>query len=208
MEYQIEKNIWTDADFEQMGWHDGSIYKIRLTQDLELDIDYILQWNKPDIDGLPFTFWIAPATLVFKSVRNLTLDFVIRFESSFEIEDIERVKNAKEYVWTIITRQGDIQFNCEGYEQFIRQQPFFEFSQDIPYVERNGYSLEGTTNQDNPNRIREDLIRQREKDFEDYEMVKKRQLKRQELKQLLEARDNKEIDTKHYLLICAPPDYS
>ncbi len=49
MTYQLEKNIWTDTDFEKMGWHDNHIYKIRLIKDLELDIDYILQWNSPEL---------------------------------------------------------------------------------------------------------------------------------------------------------------
>jgi len=30
-EYELEKKIWTETDFEQMGWHDCPIYKIRLT---------------------------------------------------------------------------------------------------------------------------------------------------------------------------------
>src|SRR3954453_6756640 len=124
MDYQLEKKVWTNTDFEQMSWHDCNIYKIRLTKDLELDIDYILQWNKPDLEGLPFTFWVAPVTLVFTSVQNLTFDFNIAFEDTFEIEDIERSENGKQYSWTIITRQGDINFSSEEFEQFIRQQPF------------------------------------------------------------------------------------
>ena len=51
MEYLLEKKIWTDADFAQMGWHDCRIYKLRLTRDLELDIDYIFRWNQPEIEG-------------------------------------------------------------------------------------------------------------------------------------------------------------
>ena len=113
MEYKLEKNIWTDADFENMGWHDCNIYQIRLTEDLELDIDYILQWNKPDLEGLPFTFWVAPSTLVFKSVKDLTFDFNISFENTFEIEYIG---NENRNRWTIITRQGDIQFNSKGFD--------------------------------------------------------------------------------------------
>lgn len=61
MTYELDKKIWTDKDFEQMGWHDSNIYKIRLTYDLEFDLDYILQWNRPDLEGLLFTFWVAPA---------------------------------------------------------------------------------------------------------------------------------------------------
>lgn len=197
MDYKLEKQVWTDADFKQMGWHDCNIYKIRLNDDLELDIDYILQWNKPDLEGLPFTFWVAPATLVFKSVQNLTFDFDIGFENAFEIEAIEREGENR---WTIITRQGDIQFNSKGYEQYLRQQPFFEFGQTIPFSERNGYSLDRTTNQENPNRNREDIVHQRQKDLEDYENVKKRHLKKQELEQLFKARENNELGTKQYLL--------
>jgi hypothetical protein len=72
MDYTLEKKVWTDQDFEQMGWHDCNIYKIRLTEDLELDIDYILQWNKPDLEGLPFTFW-ATLAQVFRR-RRVTCD--------------------------------------------------------------------------------------------------------------------------------------
>ena len=94
MTYQLEKKIWTDADFDKMGWHDSNIYKIRLTEDLELDIDYILQWNKPGLEGLPFTFWVAPATLVFKNIRNLNLSSipvlktVLKLTTSNEITEI------------------------------------------------------------------------------------------------------------------------
>ncbi len=197
MDYKLEKQVWTDKDFEQMGWHDCNVYKIRLADDLELDIDYILQWNKPDLEGLPFTFWVAPATLVFKSVQNLTFDFDIGFENAFEIEDIE---SEGENCWTIITQQGEIQFASKGYEQHIRQQPFFEFGQTISFIERNGHSLDRTTKQENQNRNRKDIVQQRQKDLEDYENVKKRHLKKQELEQLSKARANNVLDTKQYLL--------
>lgn len=154
MTYDLEKLIWTDSDFEKMGWH-NHIYKIRLTADLELDIDYIIKWNPPDIEGSPYTFWVAPATLVFKDIRNLNFDFTTGFESSFEIEDIERENKNQ---WTIITRQGDIQFVSEGFEQFIRQKPSFQFGPQISYAERYSYSLDRVTNQENPNLIRDDII--------------------------------------------------
>lgn len=197
MDYKLDKQVWTVEDFGEMGWHDCNIYKIRLTEDLELDIDYILQWNRPDLEGLPFTFWVAPATLVFKSVQDLTFDFDIGFENAFEIEDIEKEDSNR---WTIITRQGDIQFNSIGYKQYIRQEPFFEFGQTISFIERGGHSIARTTNQENPNRNREDIVQRRQKDLEDYKNVKKRHLKKQELEQLINARENNEIDIKHYLL--------
>ena len=200
MIYQLEKRIWTDQDFENMGWHDNHIYKVRFTEDLELDIDYILQWNKPELEGLPFTFWIAPATLVFRRVKNLTFEFSSGYEDAFEIEEIENPTVGNENKWTIITRQGDFQFTCDGFEQFIRQEPFFEFWQTIPYNKRNGYCLDRTTNQENPIRNSEDILEQRKTELEHYENVKKRHLKNQELAQLTMSKENHEIDTKTYLV--------
>ena len=197
MTYELEKRIWTDSDFDQMGWHDNHIYKIRLTEDLEMDIDYIFKWNQPDLEGLPFTFWVAPATLIFKNIKNLRFEFNIGFEGNFEIEDIE-TENKNQ--WTIITRQGDIEFTSAGFEQFIRQDPSFQFGQTISYTERYGNSLDRITNQENPNLIRDDIIQKRKQDFEHYEYVKKRHQKKQELEELIKSRDNNEIDTKQYLL--------
>lgn len=197
MTYELEKRIWTELDFDNMGWHDNQIYKIRLTEDLEMDIDYIFQWNKPDLEGLPFTFWIAPATLVFKNIKNLRFEFNIGFEESFNIEDIERENKNQ---WTIITQEGDIQFTSDGFEQFIRQDPSFQFGQTISYPERNGYSLDRVTDQENPNLVRDDIIEKRKQNLELYEIVKNRRVKKQELDQLIIARENNEVDTKQYLL--------
>jgi hypothetical protein len=197
MSYELEKKIWTLSDFVKMGWHDNHIYKMRLTEDLEMDIDYILQWNKPDLEGLPFTFWVAPATLVFKSVQNLSFEFVTGPEDGFEIEDIERVNKNH---WKISTRQGDIQFVSEGFEQFIRQNPSFQFGQTISYMERYGYSLDRVTNQANPNLLRDDIIEERKQNLAYYETVKKRHLKKQELENLIKSHNNNETDTRQYIL--------
>jgi hypothetical protein len=197
MTYEIEKRIWTDSDFYKMGWHDNHIYKIRLTEDLEIDLDYIFRWNQPDIEGLPFTFWVAPATLVFKNIKDLKIEFDIGVEDSFEIEDIERENQNQ---WTVITRQGDIQFTSDGFEQFIRQDPSFQFRQSISYIERNGYSLDRVTNQENPSLVHTDIIEKRKQDLEHYEIAKNRHLKKKELEELVKSRDNNEIDTKKYLL--------
>ena len=89
-DYELEKWTWTEKDFEQMGWHDATIYGLRLTENLELDIDYILQWNQPDIEGFQFTFWVAPATLVFEKPIDLTFELTQSFDDKwFEIDDIE-----------------------------------------------------------------------------------------------------------------------
>jgi len=198
--YELEKKIWTEADFDKMGWHDNHIYKVRLTVDLELDIDYILQWNKPEVKGLPFSFWVAPSTLVFRGIKNLEFEIDTAFNEAMEIEDIELSIAENKNHWTIVTQQGNLEFISEGFTQYVRQEPFLEFGQTISYIERNGFSLEHTTKQDNPNRFRSDLLEQRKKNLEHYENAKKRQLKRLEKEILKEARDNNEIELKDYLI--------
>jgi hypothetical protein len=118
-------------------------------------------------------------------------------EDNFEIEDIERENKNQ---WTVITRQGDIQFLSEGFEQFIRQDPSFQFTQTITYAERNGYSLDRVTNQENPDLLRDEIIEKRKQDLAHYENAKIRHLKKLELKELIKSRGNNEIDTKQYLL--------
>ena len=198
--YKLEKKIWTEDDFEQMGWHDCRIYRIRLANDLELDVDYILQWNKPDHEGLPFTFWVAPSTLVFRQVRNIEFELDTAFDDAVEIEDIERTETENGILWTIITQQGNMEFISDGYTQYIRQEPFHQFGQTISYIERYGFSLERVTEQDNPNRYRKDIVEQRTKDLEHYESAKKRHQKRQEKEQLNKSRENNEIELKDYLI--------
>jgi hypothetical protein len=199
MEYKLEKKIWTESDFEQMGWHDCNIYKMGLTHDLVFDIDYILKWNKPDIEGLSFTFWLAPSTLVFKNVKNLHFDIDLGFHDTIEIDDIEKEETENGTNWNVITQQGDFEFISDGYKQFIRQDPFFEFSQTISFTDRHGFSLEETINQDNPNRLRKEFIDSKNKDLENYEIVKKRQLIKQEHIDLSNSIDNNHIELKDYL---------
>ncbi len=154
MSYNLTKKVWNDADFDQMIWHDCTIYKVRLTEDLEMDIDYILQWNEPEMQGFPFTYWVSPATLVFKKIRNFRFEFDATLQEPIEIEDIEREETKQGTKWTIITQQGDAEFFCEGYEQFIRQDPFCQFAQALSMSERNGICLDRITNQPNPHRMK------------------------------------------------------
>lgn len=200
MNYELEKDIWTDADFENMGWHDCRIYKIRLGLDLELDIDYIFKWNQPDLEGLPFTFWLAPATLVFRRPKQVTFDLDIAFEDVGEIDSIERSVGDEGISWTIDTQKGEIQLLSSGFEQFIRQKPTYQFGQTISYFDRYGYSVERTTNQNNPNLLKDDYLNRRKKDFDNYDSFKRKHLLKLEKETLSNLKDNNKINLKECLL--------
>ncbi|WP_295231451.1 hypothetical protein [uncultured Chryseobacterium sp.] len=131
------KNIWTDIDFEEMGWHDSHIYSILFPDErlkLVLDIDYIFKWVLNEETGF-YNFWVSPCSLIFMDVLNLKID--INFENSIglNIEDINRSNprlsaNGEVTLWdySISTDIGAITFKSSGYKQQVKQQPVYSSS--------------------------------------------------------------------------------
>ena len=151
-EYTLEKWLWTEADFEQMGWHDARIYAVAFASEafeLAFDIDYVLQWVQPSEDEF-YRFWVAPATLVFENVHDLKFDLE-PFEA-VEIADLRRddpqpPRNAEfigrdtEWRWVVETHQGEISLRAIGYKQHIRREPVFGRAQSLDIAARGGYSF-------------------------------------------------------------------
>jgi hypothetical protein len=151
--YDLEKWIWTDADFEQMGWHDCPIYALafpRETYDLALDIDYIFKWVHPVPPERNFSFWMAPATLVFENANEV----IFKFDeyNGMEIDSIEREKaiankettyihRDEEWLWTVSCHRGDIEFRATGFKQYIRSEPKLVNGFGLEPQERGGYSF-------------------------------------------------------------------
>jgi hypothetical protein len=152
-QYVLEKWLWTEADFERMGWHDSRIHAVAfLSEPLELafDIDYILQWVQPSEDQY-YRFWVAPATLVFQNVYELKLELE-PFEAvdiaDIHRDDLRKPRNA-EFIgrdagwrWRIETHDGDITFRAAGYEQHFRRAPIFGRFQSLDLPMRGGFSFE------------------------------------------------------------------
>ncbi len=181
-QFKLSKWVWTEKDYETMGWHDSIVYGIRLKDNLEFDIDYIFQWNKPEIEGFPFTFWVSPATLIFEKPIEITFELTQAFDETwFEIENIEMNVANKSKLWTVVTRQGDISFKCDCFIQIIRRKPNIEFGQSIGYEERGGFSF-GTIPGDKFNEeLKPEIVDRRKRDFELYEMARCRFQLRKEL---------------------------
>lgn len=69
-EFQPEKLIWTEEDFDEMKWHDCTIYAIAFQPEnfeFILDIDYIYRWETPEPNETHIKFQVAPATLVLRT---------------------------------------------------------------------------------------------------------------------------------------------
>lgn len=73
---------WHTADFDALSWHDVSVHGLRIVEgahgaaELQLDIDFILEWIEAGEGGLRFR--VAQAMLQFHEVfgLRLALDYV------------------------------------------------------------------------------------------------------------------------------------
>jgi hypothetical protein len=130
--YQLDKWLWTESDFEIMGWHDSNIYAVAFSPEkfeIAFDIDYIFQWVHPRQNETCFSFWVSPATLVFKNVYDVEFH-IESYDGGLEIDSINRecidtpsIGKDEEWIWNIECQEGQIKFRSTGYKQYIRAKP-------------------------------------------------------------------------------------
>ncbi|MDB5252233.1 MAG: hypothetical protein JWP27_1402 [Flaviaesturariibacter sp.] len=149
-----EKYLWTQDDFDKMGWHDSQVHAISFGEngDLLLDIDYIFKWAA---GATHFRFWVSPCTLVFENVYDVDFDLsystgglAIDQLSRDEIQPIEGEEDlveAGDRAWTIALQQGLIQFKSAGFRQFIRARPLLLNEQALEISQRGGISFDQKT---------------------------------------------------------------
>ena len=136
--HEIEKWIWTEADFDVMGWHDSRVHALAFLPDefeIVFDIDYILKWVHPQPEETTFKFWVSPATLVFENVYDVDfnigsigveLDILnVTREDTGPPRNAEYIGKDVEWLWIIECAQGEIKFRSAGYKQYLRSSPVF-----------------------------------------------------------------------------------
>jgi hypothetical protein len=152
--FELEKTIWTEEDFDRMGWHDVTIHAIAFsteTQELLMDIDYLFAWADPEAPEPHYTFWMAPCTLVFSNVHGFTAD--IDWGPGLEISRVSRedagrppnadgIKKEKEWRWDFDCQEGRFSFHSVGYRQIARRRPVRAKTQSFPWDERGGVSFD------------------------------------------------------------------
>ena len=115
---------WTEADYDQMSWHDNHVHgvEIRLGDDgtgsLILHLDYILEWIvEPD---RTYRWRIAPAVLTFRGVADLQME-LDDLDAPFCIRSIDReeIAGQSSYRWSIGINwpEGFIAFSANGFVQ-------------------------------------------------------------------------------------------
>lgn len=149
-QFKLDKHILTEADFDNMQWHDNPIHAITFSDNFELllDIDYIFEWI---LKGKKYIFWIAPCTLIFENVDDLIFDVgpttpgftidLITKENPQESKNRDHINRDTEFDWTIEMQEGVITFKSVGYKQYVRQLPKLLRAQKLPLQQRGGLSF-------------------------------------------------------------------
>jgi hypothetical protein len=90
--HQPAKWIWTDNDFDAMGWHDATLWAMLADPErfeFLVDLDYIFEWVKPAPEETYYKFWIAPVTMIFENAHTVKLD-IESSQGTIEVADLHR----------------------------------------------------------------------------------------------------------------------
>lgn len=142
------ETTWDDSQFEEMSWHDNHVHGLRIRKgeygcgELELDLDYILEWLRPT--ETTFAFRLAPATLTFLDVFGLRIEIDYAAPGAgmtpFSISEITRERSPDGGMpqWKIELNwpQGAISFSAAGFKQTLRAAPIVSGCQSLGHQER------------------------------------------------------------------------
>ncbi|WP_030263924.1 hypothetical protein [Streptomyces sp. NRRL B-24484] len=152
----LTKSTWSDADFDDMGWHYVTIHGLCVQPGasadalprLVLDIDYIIKWVHPVAPEKHFSFWIAPSTLAFEDVRDIEGD--LDFKGTALSLDIDHLRRSAaedghdDPQWHIEGHSFDLRFRATGFQQYLRQSPRHAQRLALTHGERGGLSFAET----------------------------------------------------------------
>ena len=165
---QLEiKPIWTDDDYELMGWHDCPIRGVAFLDDsdygagqfdskLAFDIDYIFKWGLVETEKEPsYSFYISPCTLVFEQAYDVTLNgSTVGYTPVFpqincltiKLNEESLKRNYRCYDVCIELHNSEpITFQSTGFKQYVRKPPLLVESQCLSITHRGGVHFDLTT---------------------------------------------------------------
>ena len=143
------KALWTEDDFDQMGWHDCRVHGFSFSPpsatgwSVALDIDYILEWVDPTEPGGNFSFWVAPATLVFPYANDVILNVEMEAYQELEIDAMTRRQGSEgthDIRWSI-AGSFNLDLSASSYQQYIRATPVHIDLQALSPEQRGGVSF-------------------------------------------------------------------
>jgi hypothetical protein len=141
MNEAAERREWTDADFDQLGWHDVHIHGLAAVSarfELHLDIDYITTWMCAPSGGGATQFLIAPATMTFENVQHVRIA-VSSEQGILSIDEVRRENmrippssSVSIWDWVLKCHEGNICFEASGFHLVLRHAPILS---ELQYLE-------------------------------------------------------------------------
>lgn len=148
--YHPEKLIWSDRDFEGMGWHDATVWS--MVADAEnfefmVDIDYIFDWVHPEAGETYFKFWVAPVTMVFENASDVYINLKSQ-QGCVAVVELRREvigpsPNSKytQYRYVFECQEGEIQLEATSFSMYVRRSPALLTAQSFELTSRKGVSF-------------------------------------------------------------------
>jgi hypothetical protein len=148
--YNLEKSVWSDSDFAEMGWHDTTLWSTAANPDAYeflIDLDYIFKWVDPAVGETYYKFWVAPATMIFENANAVQFDIESNL-GAIEVADLHRgepmpTPNGKltERTYQFECQEGEIKLLATGFKMIVRQRPILLNSQRLTFEARGGVSF-------------------------------------------------------------------
>ena len=149
--HQPAKWIWTDNDFDAMGWHDATLWAMLADPErfeFLVDLDYIFEWVKPAPEETYYKFWIAPVTMIFENAHTVKLD-IESSQGTIEVADLHRenprpTPNGKleERTYRFECQEGEISLLATGFQMIVRRNPALLSAQSLNLELREGVSFD------------------------------------------------------------------
>ena len=149
--YQLEKAIWGEGDFTEMGWHDVTVWSMLAapeTYEFVFDLDYIFKWLNPAEGETYFRFWVAPATMVFENVNDVKIN-IESPQGSIEIFDLKcgdpiSTPNGlcTQQTYRFECQEGEVSLQATGFKMYVRRPPVLISRQKLNINDRGGISFE------------------------------------------------------------------
>jgi hypothetical protein len=146
-EFNLEKEVWSEADFKVMGWHDATIWSmVSNSEKFEylIDLDYIFKWVHPQENETYFKFWIAPVTMVFENAFDVKIDIESR-QGLTEVSDLlmenpELTPNGRltSHTFRFECQEGEILIKATGFKMYVREKPKLIQGKSFELEERGG----------------------------------------------------------------------
>lgn len=148
--YELEKAVWSEQDFEIMGWHDATIWAMVANTnnyDYSVDLDYIFKWVNPRGADKYFKFWVAPVTMVFENAYDIKIDLQSA-QGSIEVADLfmenpqlSPNKKFTSHAYRFECQEGEISLQATSFKMYVRQNPKLISGQCFNLEERGGVNF-------------------------------------------------------------------